>query len=54
MHRVLRVVPMRLDELRPVDALLAARSEEPLLLSTEVSEVTAPGAARENLGAERP
>src|SRR5881398_10039 len=49
MHRVLRVETVRLDELGPVDSLLAARPEQPLLLATQVTEV----AAADPLGEDR-
>ena len=46
-HRILRVEPVRLDELRAVNALLPARAEQPLLLAVEIAEVAATCSPRE-------
>ena len=54
MHRVLRVVAVRLDELGPVDALLAAHTEQALLLAVEIAEVPASRSPREDRRGERP
>src|SRR5262245_4130716 len=48
MHRVLRVEAVRFDELGSVDPLLAARPEEPLLLTAEVPEVPPAGPPRDD------
>ena len=49
-HRVLRVVAVRLDELGPVDALLPARAEQPLLLAPQVAEVATAGGFESSSG----
>src|SRR5919201_2482176 len=46
-HRVLRVEAVRLHELGTVDVLLPTRTEQTLLLSAEVAEITASGALRQ-------
>src|SRR5439155_7015677 len=52
-HGVLRVETVRFDQLRPVDAFLAACAEQALLLAAEIAEVAASCAAREQRRRER-